>query len=254
MQGLIAFSVALAQPSTEELTSAWQALAVEMEAAELPVPVLSADDFAQIAAGETVAHRMKEQSGIDRVVGVAWMAQSQDEAWVAFHDDAHFESVSSLVEEQLQGTRPQRKILYQHADLPLPLSDRHWVIVIENNLALYRASGGRLWERTWTLDERGTGALDDVPPGMCGSDSAVWTPFNEGGYWLLPAGSGSLMVYQVRFDAGGFIPDELVVRGTLMKMEEMMQGIDDRADELPVHYVHGHTIVERPDGTQVPAF
>ncbi len=254
MQGLIGLSVALAAASGQDLTAAWQSVTAGLAEARLPVPVLDDADFERIAAGEVVAQRVHEDNGIDRVIGVAWMDHSQDEAWLAFHDDAHMSSVSDLVEEQLAGTTPQHKVLYQHANLPMPLSDRHWVLNIENNPALFEATGGRAWERTWVLDPRGTAALADVPDGMCLNASAIWTPYNEGGYWLLPVSGGTLMVYQVRFDAGGYIPDELVVRGTVAKMDEMMAGIDERADSLPTHYVAGHTLIERPNGTAVPLY
>ena len=215
----------------------------------LPLPPLTDAHLDEIVAGEVVKLRVRE-AGTDRAVGLTWMTHPPDAIWLALQDDKHSPMLESLSELQLTGTRPGFKVLYQHLDLPFPFSDRHWVLHLWNNEALYAAG---LWERTWKLDPRVEGALVDLPEDWRARHSqATWTPVNEGGWWLLPSKGGTLVVYQVRTSIGGAVPEELVLRYAMSTLDEMMAHIDRRAAEIPSHYDATHFSILRPDDAPIP--
>ncbi|MCB9758399.1 MAG: hypothetical protein H6739_01030 [Alphaproteobacteria bacterium] len=241
-------------PTPEALASAWAAVTPVIAAeGRLPLPPLSAKHWQDIADGEVVKLRMDGGAGADRAVGVGWLPYPIDAVWVGVLDDVHDDLVSGLSETWLPGTVPGHKVLYQHLDLPRPFSDRHWVIIIENTRRLYAVSGGAVWERTWDLDPRGDAALQDVPPGFVeGFDTAIVTPVNEGGWYLVPAEGGVLVVYQVRTVVGGNIPDELIVRYALATLDELIAHVGELAARAPNHYVGDHYGIVRPDGAEIP--
>lgn len=234
---------ALAAPSAEALAEAWRAeMPALNRAARLPVALADAE-FTQLARGQASRHR-EARGGADRVVGALWTALPRDTIWVAILDDQHFDLVSGLVEEQLPGTGALRKLLYQRLDLPWPLADRQWVIDIQSNTALARESGGAVWERSWTLADAGL-AKNATP-------DAVWTTTNEGGWLLLEAGGGTLMIYHVRSDVGGSVPDGASAEWAWSTLDELLKTTAKRAAGLASHYTASHAPLYRPDGQPVP--
>jgi hypothetical protein len=230
------------------LDQGWAAWSGAMASARYPFAFTGAD-FAALAKGQVVRRRVPAD-GVDRAVGAWWTTTPRDALWIAILDDQHDTVVSGLVERQLPGTLPERKLLYQHLDLPWPATDRHWVADIRNNRALVSASGGGVWERTWTLaapalaEEAGA-----VVPG-----EAIWMPELEGGWTLAEVAGGTLLVYHVRTVIGGSIPDDLVARWSLSTLDGMLRHIDARARSLAAHYGPDHAPVLRPDGSAIPPF
>ena len=215
----------------------------------LPLPPRSAGQLEAIAGGGVAKLRVREE-GADRAVGLTWMPHPPDAIWLAIQDDKHSTMVKGLSELQLDGTRPGFKVLYQHLDLPFPFNDRHWVLHLWNNEALFSAGP---WERIWALDPRVEGALVDLPADWRERhEGALWTPVNEGGWWLFPGEGGTLVVYQVRTSIGGAVPEELVLRYAMSTLDEMMAHIDGRAAEIPGHYDAAHFSILRPDGAPIP--
>jgi len=245
-------NAALAQPpDASALEGLWSARRSAFGEARLPTPPLTAEHWAKIAEGKVARMRVSED-GADRAVGAYWMSHAPEAVWVAILDDTHDTIVSGLTERQLTGTAPGHKVLYQHLDLPRPFDDRHWVLVIENNPALY-AEG--VWEREWTLDPRRDGAFVDLTADLAKlAEGSVYTPVNEGGWWLIPGDGGVLVVYQVRTDIGGSVPEELVVRYAMSTLDEMMAHVDQRAGQIPAHYTAGHFAILRADNEPVPTW
>lgn len=240
---LILTGAALAAPSAEVLRAAWEAQTAVMAAnARFPVN-LQAADFTRLSAGQSSRHR-EPTEGADRVVGALWTEIGRDALWIAILDDQHFDLVHGLVEEQLPGTGPLRKLLYQRLDLPWPLADRQWVIDIQSNTALAAASGGAAWERAWTLANPALARSPDP--------DAVWTTVNEGGWLLLPVAGGTLMIYQVRTDVGGAVPDAASAEWAWSTLDELLQTTVRRAAGLASHYTAQHAPIYRPDGSRVP--
>ncbi len=219
----------------------------------MPVITLDEEAFETLARGEVVRYRRTESETVDGAVGVAWVPYPAEDLWLGAIDDVHQHLAEGLTETWLPGTVPGHKVLYQHYDVPPPFSDRHWVVVIENNPALYEASDGVVWERTWDLDSRNTEALLDVPPGTVENpEEALWTPVNRGGWLLIPAEGGTIVVYQVSSDIGGNIPEELVVRFAMASLGSMIDHLQTLAQQTPDHYVGDHFLIVRPDGTPIP--
>lgn len=247
-----------ALPTATQLQAAWDAVVPALKAhGRLPVPSFSAAQWAELAQGRVVRQRVPSSDGVDRAVGAAWLAHPPDAIWIGVLDDVHDDLVSGLSETWMPGSSAQVKRLYQHLDLPAPFADRHWVLQIRNTPGPYTATGGAVWERTWQLDPQGEAALAELPAEFLARDDApeldgaVWTPVNDGGWTLVPAAGGVLVVYQVRTVVGGNIPDDLVVRYAVSTLDELLQHVGELAARAPGHYRAGHYPIQRPDGTPI---
>lgn len=243
-------------PSGAELEAAWASVAPALtEHGRVPVPSLTSDQWAEVSAGKVVRWRQEVVGAVDGAVGVGWLPHANEHIWVGALDDVHNHLTEGLTEVWLEGTEPGHKVLYQHYDVPAPFADRHWVVVVEHNPDVFEATDGAVWERAWTLDERGPSALEDVPSGTVPDpDEALWTPVNQGGWTLVPAGEGSIVVYQVRSDIAGNIPEELVVRFALSSLDQMVGYLSELAGGVPDHYVGDHFSITRPDLQPLPTY
>ncbi len=253
-------SSTLAAPEALALAGRWEGFRAEAAgAARLALPAFSAKEWATVAQGDVVKRRIRGEVGVsgmtvDRVVWLAFVPTPVAQVWIGVIDDVHASLVEGLVERQLPGTRPGHKVLYQSLDLPFPFNDRHWVLQIDSNAALFAATGA--WERSWSLDPRGLGALVDVPADvLLPEDDAVWTPENDGGWLMVPVpGEGTLVVYQARTDIGGVIPDDLVTRYAIARLDEMMAQTSALAARAPSHYVGDHYVIHDPSAVPVPTW
>lgn len=199
-------------------------------------------EWATLAAGK-VAKRRERLAGTDRVLGVVWVDAPLDRTWLAIHDP-HGTLVDEVVYEELPGSTPDRRYVYQRIGLPWPLASRQWVIEVVNNVPLIGASGGTFWERSWALSDR-RGATNELP-------NAVWLPVNEGGWFLAEAAGGTLLGYHVRTAVGGLVPEEAALRWSFSTLEGLLTRIADRTGWITGHYVAGHPPIARPDGTPIP--
>lgn len=246
MSALLLAGLALAAPEAEALRRAWEAATPALRDAAVQPWSLPEEVWARLAAGQVARARLP-LPGADRVVGALWTEAPRDALWIAILDDQHFDPVEGIVEEQLPGTGALRKLLYQRLDLPWPLEDRQWVIDIRSNTALWRRSEGSVWERAWTLAEA---ALAPAP-----SPDALWSTTNEGAWLLVDAAGGTLMLYQVRAEIGGNVPDEASTQWAWSTLDELLRGTDARAKTaVPAHYDARHAPVARPDGSLIPAW
>ncbi len=213
-------------------------------------------EWQRIARGEASKWRLPAGEGVtDVVVAMAFIDQPVESVWVGLLDDEHASLISGLVEHRLTSSTAKRKILYQRIDLPFPLSDRHWVLAIENNGALYQALAGSIWERTWDLDQRREGALVELPEDLRGDfDDIVWPPVARGGWVLMRVGWGTLLFYHAQTNIGGYIPADWVTSYAMSKLEEMLQEADRLATRIPHHYKTGHVTFRRPDGSVIEPF
>ena len=249
-------TIAMANPSSEELQACWADQLPRLdEHGRLPRPALSDDQWATVAEGQVARWRQQVDDEIDGAVGVGYLDQPLELVWLGALDDVHDHLVDGLTEVWLEGTKPGYKVLYQHYDVPQPFADRHWVVVVQNNPPLYRATDGDVWERVWDLDERGISSLEAVPEDTVEDpDAALWTPVNQGGWILMRCGEGSLVTYQVRTDIGGNIPEELVVRFAMAGLDSMIEHLGELAHNQATHYVGDHFDIVRPDGTPLPKY
>ena len=167
---LLFLSLAHAQPDASTLAAAWGAQRSVVEAQAFRPVDLTAQDFAELGAGR-VAKRRIPAGDADRILGATWSAHSRDALWIAILDDADFTLVESLTEIRLADTDWGHKRLYQHLDLPWPVSDRHWVLEIKNNVALAAQTQDQVWERVWDLADP-----SHIPSGR---PEAIWSPIND---------------------------------------------------------------------------
>lgn len=234
-------TLSLAHPSAEALRGAWERNRSALDAhAVFPLAFTEAE-WERVAQGK-VARRREHLDGADRVVGLIYVEASMEATWVSVQDP-HGSYVHGMLHEELPGSTFQRRLLFQHIDLPWPMVARQWVIEVRNNLALIEASQGRVWERTWKLSpERGASHEDP---------KAVWLPVNDGGWYFVQAESGTLLAYHVRSVVGGSVPDELATRWSFSTLTGMLEGIRDRLPWAATHYDVSHAPFQRPDGQVV---
>ena len=220
------------------------------ELGRIPVELEPAD-LALVAEGGIARHRLR-QAGMDRVLGATWTDLPRDQLWIAILDDSCFTLVEGLTERHLPSGDPLRKLLFQHVDAPWPFSDRQWILDIRSNPGLYAASAGAIWERTWTLASGPEGAPERIPDPAWPDPQAIWTPVNDGGWLLLDAAGGTLLVYHARVDVGGALPDEASTAWALATLKGLLSKVLERAAVIASHYDGSHAPVLRPDGSPIP--
>jgi len=237
---LIACSVALATPDAASLRSAVEAHRAAIDAHAIYPLRFTDEELQRVAAGHVVKRRERLE-GVDRVLGLVWTPVPKDEIWVAMQDSEHWDYVDGFLEEHLPGSTFQNKIVYQRILFPWPFADRQWVIAVRNNLPLIEATGGAVWERTWNLSPE-RGAESEL-------EKAIWVGLNDGGWFVVDAGEGSLLSYHVRTVIGGRVPDEVVVRYSMSTLGGLLGGLSARGERVREHYDSAHTPIRRPDGS-----
>ncbi len=251
----LTIGVALAETPAARVGRVWAAGSERMTTAgSLPVPALSSGDLRELARGEVVKQRRRE-SGSDWAVGLAWLPHPMDAIWVGIVDNEHDDLTSGLRELTLSSRGPNDLTLFQELSLPRPFDTRIWVIRLWNPNGVYTRTSGALWERVWELAPES--ALDAVPADFLTSAQradGVYTPVNEGGWSFLPDGDGTLVVYQARTSVGGLVPDELVLRFAVSRLDELLLHVGELADRSVGHYDLDHAPLVRPDGSEIPRF
>lgn len=241
--GWLALAVA-APPDRATLSAAWEAWRPALDTRARYAFRFDDAEWEELAAGR-VARRRERLDGTDRVLGVVWVNAGLDTTWLAIHDP-HGTTIEDMVHEELPGSTVGRRYLYQRIGLPWPLAARQWVIEVVDNYPLAETTGGRFWERSWTLSDR-RGATNEAP-------NAVWLPVNEGGWFLAEAAGGTLLGYHVRTSVGGIVPEEAALRWSFSTIEGLLTRIAERTTWVRGHYVGDHVPIGRPDGSPVPTF
>ncbi len=237
--------VALAQPNPADLSAAWNGH-LEAIATHSPAPVLlSEEDFRVVSEGG-IAKRRLVQEGPDRAIGVGWTPHPREAVWVAIIDDIHNTMVSDLTEHRLGQTPSGAKLLYQRLDLPWPFNDRQWTIEIRSDRAVADHTSNQVWSRSWTLSP------NKAP--QVATEDALWAPTLDGGWLVIDAAGGTLVVYQARTTIGGVVPDDVVTRWALSTLDEMMGNLFKRAAEIPSHYDASHESILGGDGQPITPF
>ena len=236
------FTAVAATPSAEVLRAAYEARRDLLDAHAIYPFTFTDEEWQRIAEGK-VARRRQRMTGTDRVLGVVWSPADLDTTWLAVQDP-HGKVIDGFVEEHLPGSTFEHKIVFQSIDLPWPLQSRQWVIEVVNNAALREASGGQVWERTWTLSDR-RGASNELPKG-------IWLDVNEGGWFFCEAAGGTLVGYHARTVIGGIVPDEVATRWSFSTLGGMLERVVERTEWIPGHYLGDHPAMLRPGSTPIP--
>ncbi len=231
-------------PSAEDLERDWERWRSALDRHAVYPLSFEDDEWQRVAEGK-VLRRRDRLEGTDRVLGMVWVPADLDTTWLGVHDP-HGEVVDGFVDEELPGSTFSKRLVYQSIQLPWPLVPRQWVILVQNNAALSEATGGKVWERTWDLDDR-RGARSELPKG-------VWLPVNEGGWTYAEAAGGTLVLYHVRTVVGGIVPDEAATRWSFSTLTGMLERVVERSRWARTHYVAGHEPLMRPGETEIPRF
>lgn len=228
---------------------------------------LSSPDIGELNAGRTVIKVLKAPRGSQGESGDSYgvLAMKTVEAprllvWLALIADSE-ELDGRFTRAVLSAGPTGEKVRYQHIDLPWPFRDRHWVINVENNVAVAEASGGSIWERQWQLHARGRQLIDAAyndgtivgitPRNLAKS---IYLPTNRGSWTVLELGKNQTLVAAfVDLRLGGLIPDGLVrsyIKGELQDGMASLYDLVERAHMNPAGPSRYHDGWGRPVAIQ----
>ena len=211
---------------------------------------LSGLDLENLNAGRTVVRVLDSPGKAERedtdnfgVLAMKIVEAPRLLVWLALIADSE-ELDGRLTRAVLSEGPAGSKLRYQHINLPWPIKDRHWVIQVENNVDLARASDGRIWERQWQLDPRGQQLIDSAftDGAIIGItrhvlDDSIYLPTNRGSWTVADLGRNRTLVAAfVDFRLGGLIPDRLVrsyIKRELRSGFAMLDDLIERAHENP---------------------
>lgn len=162
-----------------------------------------------------------------KAVGVGVLDVSIERFWSAVNDDASKPAHTKLsFTEVLEGGLcGDRRLVFMYLPISM-LSDRYWVVEAKKNLALQKASEGKVREMTW--DSRhveiplGKRSRDYLPNGM-------EIEFAKGAWWLTALDADHTLVeYWTWTDPGGYVPAGLAssfaaggIKDTFAQMEKL---------------------------------
>ncbi|MEQ1565623.1 MAG: hypothetical protein ABMA64_08295 [Myxococcota bacterium] len=225
-----------------DLDARWAAVA-EAVAARSPVPVpFGPDDLRELASNPVVARRYDTPSGA-YATGAMFVDAPVTSVWITLQDAPH-DPPSRVSIERLTAPTGVRRV-HMTLDLPYPLADRQWVSDVTTNRALYDATGGVVWQRTWVKGDPAlaTNADPDV----------VWIAENRGAWTMIDCGAeGTLVLFSVRSVLGGMLPESITNTFALSTLRTAMRGLADRAHAIPEHYAAGHEVISTPTGHAIP--
>jgi len=221
---------------------------------------------ATLLEGKVLKRRLPPRNGApDGAMALVIVSHSQADMWLGSADGEHIgggTAEGDLITYDLPKQGDEMFRWYGLVDLPMPFSDRHFVIRTTVNSAMSRATGGACWERTWVLEKDG---LETMRPLVAAGkvkrltlerfEEAIYVPANIGG-WLsikLP-GNKTLFGYHASSSAGGDIPDKAVNRLVFWGLGRLMADVTGHAARMRVHYVAGHTPIKSGDGGTVPLY
>ena len=249
-------------PSFDEISEAIRIFNLE---ARYELPTLNSADLRALSEGQVVRilERATEVGIPSRAVGLLLTDVPPEQVWVSCQDP-HFAQNTRVSEALLEGRDTHHHTWFGLLDLPLPFSDRAWVVDVINNHPLAISSENRAWEHYWDLrsDARALAleaAQEERIPGV-GPDrihSAIFTPTNYGAWVLLSLPNGySIIGYHSSTGLAGSIPDNLVMPFVHAQLEGMLRDIVERGRVLVFeHYNEEHEAdVIGGDGAPIPRF
>jgi len=202
-----------------------------------------------------IREQVKSDEGPQRITGLLLCDARRDDLWVALRDP-HLTSLPELTEVRISDDGVWPTNWYQFFHMPGPFADRHWVIAVDDNIAMSKSTEGRLWEHYWDLQsggpELGTrvvaqGRIPGVTPEMAAR--AVYPPTNEGAWLLISLGEGrTVLGYTVRASVGGRIPDRVVESYSMLTLSRLLRRVQDRATVAAAHYDDAHPRIRGGDG------
>lgn len=259
----LAIGTALAEPS---LTDADLVAAIRefQQHSHFPVPLPSERRREQLLDGKVIKQRLPSDD--DAPVGAMALVisdLSKRELWLgSADDDGGTESPDELIVHHLPVTGSEMFRWYGYVRLPVPVSDRHFLIRTTVNLAMHQRTDGRMWSRYWEIEEGGEqtaralvaqGQVEDVTPDAF--VKAVWTPVNRGTWIFIDLPDGrTILGYQATGSMGGGFPDGLVNRYIYWGLGKVIDDVLQRAARARTHYSTRHSPIVGGDGQPLPPF
>ena len=245
------------EAKTQQLSAA---LAAYNDSAHFALPAVSEAQLRRLARGKVVRIREpSEAGGPQRITGILLCAAGRDDLWVALRDP-HLTSLPELTEVRISADGDWPTLWYQYFHMPGPFTDRHWVIAVDDNLALASGSEDRRWEHYWRLQPSGlalglaavgAGRIPRVTDEM--ASSAISPSTNEGAWVVISLGDGAtLLGYTVRASIGGRIPDRLVASYSMFTIARLLRRVEQRAAVASEHYDGAHRRIRGGGGAPLP--
>ena len=226
------------------------------------LPALTDAQVAELVAGGCVRLMAPnaDPDGPSSAVGMVLSDVPRAALWVAAQDP-HAVVDPDLTEFVVEQIGPDEAIWYGYWDLPKPVHDRQWVIRSWNNHALASRTGGAAWEHVWRRVDDGLSRVRPVVEAgkargvdLAMVDHAIETPVNEGSWSMIHVGDRTLIAYQASSVVGGAVPDWLVARLVMARLETVLRSAEQRARAwAPGHYVAGHPPLLGGDGKAIGA-
>jgi hypothetical protein len=224
--------------------------------ASFPIP--PANERARLLEGKVLKARIKSADG-DLALGMIVSRESLKNLWLGSLDP-DFDHIKN-VRTYLFPTPPDAVARwYGLVDLPRPFTDRHFLITTVLDKAIAAESGGRIWERTWSLEPDGLatmaplvadGKVEGVDSAMF--ERAIYTPVNHGSWFFVQLDETRvLMGYSCATVIGGDIPEGLVTQHVLQGLDELLTAVVARAREMRAHYTGAHPLLVGGDGQPIP--
>ncbi|MDP6934966.1 MAG: hypothetical protein QGG40_18740, partial [Myxococcota bacterium] len=195
-------------------------------------PKIAMSAYRQALRGETVTGiEVVEGVKAAKGYGIKVYDLPIEALWKAVIDEPHFAgrlpvSVSRVVKGD---ARTHDHVLYQYLEVPI-ISDRWWMTHMYFNGDLYRSSGGRAWELSWSDSTHDPGLRAQLDPSLFDEGEPVaWTT----GAWLLVRldDDRTLAEYHVWTDPGGSIPVGPATRFASGEVEDTLESMGTLARE-----------------------
>jgi hypothetical protein len=264
--GLTASTAARAERGYDPRDLVTAALEVYNERSADPLPFLTREQIDDLVDDAVIRIRRRDPTlgdeGPERVTGYVVVERPRLDAWLAALDP-EFPENPMLTQTRLE-REPGRSVWYQHVDLPWPITDRHWVIEVTQDVDLADTTEGFVWAHRWRLMDDGPAlARRTVASGRAGDlttedvEDAIYLPTNEGAWIMFSLDHDlTLIAYRVRTVVGGGIPDSWITTFAMAQLEGLLRDVEERAATARAEYdpdrspiADGHGEVIRPSRT-----
>jgi hypothetical protein len=196
----------------------------------------------EIVAGVEIVQNIKAGKGY----AIAVLNIAAKDIWRGITDEDHHAGPLMIdVSKTVDGIpRRDHHTLFQYLAIPF-FSDRWWLVLQDFNEALFRTSGGKVWEVAWTDRLQDQAFIDTLEPALI--DDGIPILWANGAWLLVDLGDGrTFMEYHTWSHPGGRAPvgpmTLFAARSVKSNLEAMVAFSKGHAKTCPASFV-------KPDGT-----
>ncbi len=252
---------AMADEERSLATRISDAIELHNSVSESPLPVLTPEQLEQLLAGKVVELFRRLSPPPDdtdvryRIAAFHLVEFPRDWAWLASLDP-HLLGGSRVRQVRLEEDGRGGGVSYGFLSLPWPLRDRHWLVRHEPEVALAKATNGRIWERTWQPAEGGEKEVyefvgDRRIEGLTlkAVKRRVYLPFNTGAWTFCALDeSHTLIAYEVTIASGGGFAGRFAKK----HLSSLLRTVASNAAKMRQHYDPSHKVLFGGDGLPIP--